>query len=1017
MALEKKYWKSFQELEDGKLAEEMANKEFQEQIPVEEFLSDKESLESSNTSRRDFLKYVGFSTAAASLAACTPGVKHVIPYVNKPDDITPGVPTYYATSIFSGLDFSSILVKNREGRPVKIEPNKDSKHFSGTNARVQASVLSLYDIDRLRAPESKGKATSWSTVLKSLKQSIETDTKKNKKSVLLTPTVISPTIKAQFAKLAAKYPSCVHVPYDAVSSSALIEAANEVYGKNELPFYSLQDADYIVSFGADFIGDWKSNNLESDYATRRKPSKKVKMLQHKQVEANMSLTGANADYRIPMSTVEQEKAIAYIYSVLTNTSSSVSLNATHKKAIKNIALDLRNHGSKAVIVTDSDKKEVQQLALMINDFIKSNAVDFRGYAVKSDNSKINELLADLKAGKVGTLAMYDVNPAYTLPASAKFSTLVKKASKTFDFTVKKDETSALTETVAPISHNLEAWADYQPFDGAYFLAQPTINKLFDSKSLYDIANYLLGSTKSAYETIRGYWESKVIEPFSWNKALHDGFTTKEAKVSKPNSKFQGSADALISSVNKKAKGIELNLYTKTTIGDGTDVNNPWLQETPDPITKASYDNYLTISKSLADELGLTNYHVSNGAMNGSLVNIEANGVKLNNVPVLIQPGQAAQTVGLALGYGRKAAGKLANGLGVDAYALYKDFNKSIQNVKIAKAEGEHEFASIQLQHTMMGRDIVRETTLKDFITKPKSEWNPEVSLATHEGVKPVKEVTIWSNHDFKTGHYFNMSIDLTTCTGCAACVVSCHLENNVPVVGKDEIRRSRDMHWLRIDRYYSSDMTVEKAQEEGLNKGLMNNIDMYHQMEEPADANPEVVFQPVMCQHCNNAPCETVCPVAATSHSTQGQNHMAYNRCVGTRYCLNNCPYKVRRFNWFKYFANDQFDFHMNNDLGRMVLNPDVVVRSRGVMEKCSLCIQRTQYTILEAKKEGREVKADAFHTACSSACNSGAIKFGDLNNEKDEITALHQDDRKYYLLEHVGTKPNVFYQVKVRNK
>ena len=1015
MALEKKYWKSFQELEDGKLAEEMASKEFQEQIPVEDFLSDKESLESSKTSRRDFLKYMGFSTAAASLAACTPGIKHVIPYVNKPDDVTPGVATFYATSIFNGLDFSSILVKNREGRPIKVEPNKESKHFATTNARVQASVLSMYDMDRLRAPEKKGKSTSWSTVLKAFKTSIETDIKKGKKSVLVTPTIISPTVRAQFAQLAKKYSSCVHVPYDAISSSSLIEAANEVYGKNELPYYSLDNSDYIVSFGADIIGDWKSNNLEQAYAARRKPSKS--MLQHKQVEANMSLSGSNADYRIPMSTADQEQAIAYIYSILSNSSISVSLTDTQKKRMKGIAADLKNHGSKAVIVTESDKKEVQVLALLINDMIKSNSIDFRGFRIKSDHSAINELLADLKAGKVGTLAMYGVNPAYTLPASAKFNALIKKADKTFSFTIKKDETAALVDVVAPISHNLEAWADYQPFDGAYFLAQPTINKLFDSKSLIEIANYLIGSSKSAYETIRAYWESKVISPFSWNQALHDGFKYTDIKPAKPVAKFAGSISTLISVATKKSKGIELNLYTKTTIGDGVDVNNPWLQETPDPVTKSSYDNYLTMSKKMADEMGLTNYHVSNGAMNGSLVTLKANGVTLNNVPVLIQPGQATNTVGLALGYGRKAAGKLANGLGIDAYALYSNFTKSISNVSITKAEGEHELASIQLQHTMMGRDIVRETTLKDFIHKPKSEWNPEVDLATHKGVKPVKEVTVWSNHDYKSGHYFNMSIDLTTCTGCAACVVSCHLENNVPVVGKDEIRMSRDMHWLRIDRYYSSDMTVERAKEEGLDKGLFNNIDMFHQMEEPAETNPEVVFQPVMCQHCNNAPCETVCPVAATSHSTQGQNNMAYNRCVGTRYCLNNCPYKVRRFNWFKYFANDQFDFHMNNDLGRMVLNPDVVVRSRGVMEKCSLCLQRTQATILEAKNEGREVNPDAFHTACSSACSTGAIKFGDLNNEKDEIATLYNDDRKYYLLEHVGAKPNVFYQVKVRNK
>ncbi len=468
-----------------------------------------------------------------------------------------------------------------------------------------------------------------------------------------------------------------------------------------------------------------------------------------------------------------------------------------------------------------------------------------------------------------------------------------------------------------------------------------------------------------------------------------------------------------------AKGFELVLYTKTGLGDGQQANNPWLQELPDPITRVSWDNYLCVSRVDAEKLGLQNNNVANGGLNGSYATISVNDVAIKNVPVIVQPGQAVGTVGLALGYGKKAALKEEMQVGVNAYALYQSFN-NVQSVSIAKADGEHEFACVQSQKTLMGRgDIIKETTLEIFNTRDAKEWNvvPMVSL-DHKEVEATK-VDLWEPFDRSAGHHFNLSIDLNACTGCGACVIACHAENNVPVVGKSEVRRSRDMHWLRIDRYYSSEDTFAQDDEkkEGF-KGLFGDkgsLGGFGQMEQPAD-NPQVAFQPVMCQHCNHAPCETVCPVAATSHSRQGQNHMAYNRCVGTRYCANNCPYKVRRFNWFLYSQNSEFDFHMNDDLGRMVINPDVNVRSRGVMEKCSMCIQMTQATILKAKNEGRAIQDGEFQTACSKACSSGAMVFGDVNDKESKVAELAAENRMYHLLEHVGTKPNVFYHVKVRN-
>ena len=521
---------------------------------------------------------------------------------------------------------------------------------------------------------------------------------------------------------------------------------------------------------------------------------------------------------------------------------------------------------------------------------------------------------------------------------------------------------------------------------------------------------------SYHDYVKSNWKNNILDNKTWNQALHDGVFENKNSIKSRNSfvkdinKNSGYILALASSIQDTSDNtFELNLYSKTGMGDGQCANNPWLQEFPDPITRTTWDNYLTMSAATARELGVTNWNISNGALNGNMVNITVKGVTYNNVPVMIQPGQAVGTVAMAVGYGRTAAGKCGNDIGFNAFTLGNG------EATIDVVGGEYGFAAVQLHHTMMGRDIVKETTLADFIKDPKS-GNQDVTYATHDGHKTGDKVSLWDEFDHSTGHFWNMSIDLTSCIGCAACVVSCHAENNVPVVGKEEIRRSRDMHWLRIDRYYSSEDSFEKDDEKKDNiKGLGSSLSSFSEMESPS-ANPQVAFQPIMCQHCNHAPCETVCPVAASSHGRQGQNHMAYNRCVGTRYCANNCPYKVRRFNWFLYNGNDEFDYYMNNDLGRMVINPDVTVRSRGVMEKCSMCIQMTQKTILDAKRDGRLVNKNEFKTACSAACNNGAMVFGDINNKDNDIVRLKNDERAYHLLESVGTKPNVVYQTKVRN-
>ena len=529
--------------------------------------------------------------------------------------------------------------------------------------------------------------------------------------------------------------------------------------------------------------------------------------------------------------------------------------------------------------------------------------------------------------------------------------------------------------------------------------QPTIAPLFNTRQFEEsLLNWMDKSDYHAY--LSDFWKSREV---NWDKAVHDGYFS----INDPLNDIKDISpldSSILSDNNSVDDTIELAIYEKIGIGDGVQANNPWLQEFPDPISRACWDNYMTISASTASKLNLKNWNVSNGALNGSLVDIATKDVIIKNVPVMIQPGQANNTVGLSLGYGRKNAGKAANNVGVNAFPLLNADKVSIMNV-----EGEHEFASIQLHHTMMGRDIVKETVLADYIKNPSS-GNKRVTYPTFKGDLPADQLSLYDEQDLKNGHFWNLSIDLTACTGCGECVISCQAENNIPVVGKEEMRKSRDMHWMRIDRYYSSEMTKEIADQNDI-----SSIDMYKQMEEPAD-NPEVVFQPVMCQHCNNAPCENVCPVAATTHSDEGLNQMTYNRCVGTRYCANNCPYKVRRFNWFQYSDNDKFDFNMNDDYGKMVLNPDVVVRSRGVIEKCSMCIQKIQQIKLTAKNEGRPILDEEAQTVCASSCSTNAIVFGDANNPESKVSKLKKDERAYDLLDHLNVNPSVFYQTKVRN-
>lgn len=1030
MASNKKYWKNEAELDpNDSIVEALRQNEFVEQIPVDEFLGDKEQLSSTNTNRRDFLKYVGFSTAAATLAACEGPVIKSIPYVVQPENIVPGVSNFYATTIADGFDFASILIKTREGRPIKVENNTLSKINSSANARVQASVLSLYDSTRLQGPMANGEPIEWEVLNAAVKSKMASLGGSSKKMVFLTQTYASPSTTRLMGDLMAGNENIQHVTYDAISEDAALTAFENTYGQRALADYDFEKAALIVSFAADFLSDWQGGGFDSGYSKGRIP-KNGKMSRHVQLEANMSLTGANADKRIPLTPTAQKVVLAKLYGKLAGV--AVSSNTSDYDGIVDaLEKELKGAGSKAVVVTGLDDVNAQTVVLAINKILNSVVIDVNAprYTRAGNVKDVNALIADMNAGRVGALVMDGINPMYSLPNAEAFKEGLAKVDLSVLFTTNYNETAEEVKYVAAANHYLESWGDVELKKGHYSLMQPTIQELFDTKQLQSAILGWMGSETSYYEYIRETWSTTILNGADWGKTLQDGVYVAEASVAPEGTVMEVEdettpsvvpiATALRSLANATSDGMELVLYSKVGMGSGQQANNPWLQEFPDPITRVSWDNYVMVSKTDAEAMGLENVNVADGGMNGSYVNLTVDGVTLENVPVVVQPGQAKGSVGIALGYGRTVGMKDEMKTGVNAYRLYQGMS-ALQNVKMEKAAGMHEFACIQLHKTLMGRnDIIKETTLEIFNTKDSAYWNhvPQVSL-NHQEV-PANTVDLWESFDRSIGHHFNMSIDLNACTGCGACVIACHAENNVPVVGKAEVRKSRDMHWLRIDRYYSSADTFEgdinkKEGFDGLS-GDNGSLGGFGELEDPA-MNPQVVFQPVMCQHCNHAPCETVCPVAATSHGRQGQNQMAYNRCVGTRYCANNCPYKVRRFNWFLYNNNDEFDFHMNNDLGKMVLNPDVNVRSRGVIEKCSMCIQKTQKTILDAKRDGRVIKDGEFQTACSSACGNGAIVFGDINDKESEVAELKESNRMYHLLEYVGTKPNVFYHTKVRN-
>ncbi|HMX82195.1 MAG TPA: TAT-variant-translocated molybdopterin oxidoreductase [Saprospiraceae bacterium] len=1050
---EQNVWTGIEHLNPSPEFLENANQEFlhgQEEIPIP--ITEQSLSLSSN--RRDFLKYLGFGIGAATIAAsCEIPVKRALPYVTKPDTIVPGVANYYASSFVKGGDYCSILVKTREGRPIKIEGNSLSPVTKGgTNARTQASVLDLYDTNRYQTPKKvesgKVKEVKWADLDRDVMAKLNSATGIR----ILSNTILSPTAKKAIGEFTTKYPNAKWVSYDPVSASGLLDANLESFGDRVVPAYSFDKANVIVGFDCDFLGTWISPiEYAAQYATNRRVEdvKAAKMSRHYQVESHMSLTGSNADNRILVKPSEQGAAIAALYNAVASqlgsaTISGPKLNDKASKAMAGVAKDLIANKGASLVVSGSNNKYEQILVNKINDLLGNYGatISFNNASLQrtGDDAALQQLVSEMNAGSVGVLIVIDANPVYDLPNGEQFKQAMAKVGLKVSTAAVPSETAVVCDYIAPAYHYLESWADAEPKRGSYSLIQPTISPLFDTRQFE--ASLLVWAASPAYDTkaeqpyyeyLKSSWQSgmfgqqKAFSTFQsfWDSTLHDGIL--ENPKSSNAGAFRGEVADFGSKLTQPSSSeLEISFYETINVGDGSYATNPWLQELPDPVTRTVWGNYLAVPVGWKGE---AKYDTFKGLKDGDLVDLEVNGKKLR-VPVITQFGQMPGTLGLALGYGRTEASVTGKNVGVNSFNMASVVNGataySSDKVKVSGKVGtEKDFSCVQYHHTMgvtgtdnktkqkINVDELAAVTLgagyqgsivpRTIIRKAHVSEVSKFAETLHEerlGHQALNAKTLYRKHDekYKTGIHWGMHIDLNSCIGCGACSVACMSENNVPVVGKHEVHRHHEMSWLRIDRYFYG--TLE---------------------------NPNTVYQPMMCQHCDNAPCENVCPVAATNHSMEGINQMTYNRCIGTRYCANNCPYKVRRFNWLDYTTADLFpsnEYSINNEkvrfgadnLTRMVLNPDVTVRTRGVIEKCSFCIQRVQEGKLTAKSENRQLRDGDVKSACMTACPTGAITFGNINDPESAVSKKNANSINYLVLEEVNVAPNVMYSAKIIN-
>ena len=956
------------------------------------------------TTRRSFLKAAGFSFAGALAASCSRAPESgALPFVEQPEGMIPGRPLSYASTCGACEARCGVLVTTRDGRPVKIEGNPDHALSGGSTCAVgQASLLGLYDGMRLQYPTRGGQRSTWEAVDAEIVAALARLRQDGGALRVLTPTVTSPTTAALIAQLVAGFKNARHVTYDPISSSAMLEAHALTHGVRVLPRYRFDRADVVVSLDADFLGAWISPvEFTRGYTSRRRVDGLAPaMSYHVQIESRLSLTGSNADRRLRVAPGEMGHVATHLAGRLARRAGVPFVAEALAPSPFDAALDVVSERlfaarGRALVVSGSQDPRVQVLCNFMNELVGAYGatldLEHPSYQRAATDTGIAELRAELGRGEVQALLVAGVNPVFDLPDPDGLMADLKRVPLIVSTAERADETASLAHFVCPDHHFLESWGDAEAVAGLVSLTQPAIHPLHATRSLLEsLSTWTTGTAQPALDLIRAHWEKAIYPragvtgPFQafWDRTLERGAAeiVPPPSATKPRPFDASVVRAILQPDALPAASFALTLYAKIGMLDGRHGHNAWLHELPDPVTKVTWDNYACFSPATARRLGIED---------GDVVRVTADGAPAIELPAFVQPGQHDQAVAIALGYGRAGTDRFGRvgppwfearardhvvGVNVAGLASVADSSRQYSGraVTVAKTGRTHQLASTQVHHSLATdartgqpgsdspRPIVQDVTLASLLGAPADASH------AHEG-------DLWPADHPSPGHKWGMAIDLNACTGCSACVISCQSENNVPVVGQDEVRRKREMHWIRIDRYYAG-----------------------------TDDDPEVVHQPMMCQHCESAPCETVCPVLATVHSEEGLNQQVYNRCVGTRYCANNCPYKVRRFNWFDYPHEDR--------LQNLVFNPNVTVRSRGVMEKCTLCVQRIEESKIEARRLGQPLADGTIKTACQQVCPADAIVFGDLNDPSSRASRLNSGVRAYRVLDELNTKPAVRY-------
>ncbi len=978
----KEYWRSLEELADTEGFRELLHREFPRQA----------SEWQDGIGRRRFLQLMSASFALAGLSACTrQPAEQIVPYTHPPEAIVPGRPLFFATAMMVGGIAEGLLVESHEGRPTKIEGNPDHPASLGaTSVAAQASTLGLYDPDRSQTITYLGDIRPWSAFLGEAQKAIASQqASKGAGLRLLTETVTSPALAQQIKTLLAQFPSAKWIQYEPVNRDNARAGAMLAFGEDASAIYHFDKADVILSLDADFL-DCGPGHLRytRDFAARRKlDAGRSEMNRLYVVESALTNTGATADHRLPMRPSRIESFARAVAAGIGVQGVKIEVEPSHSEWIAALARDLQQHRGRSLIIAgDYQPPIVHALAHAMNHALGNfgNTVTFTApvEAEPTDQTAaLRELAGEMEAGRVDTLIIVGGNPVYTAPADLKFGERMNKVKLRVHLGLHHDETSDLCHWHIPEAHYLEAWSDARAYDGTVSIIQPMIAPLYQGKSAHElIAAFGNQSDKSSYEILRDYWKSQRapgdFDQF-WRKALRDGFIENTALPAKQMTlKFaDNNPQSAIRNPQSSNPQLEIVFRPDPYIHDGRFANNGWLQELPRPITKLTWDNAALISPATAERLGLAYEISSRGGEHGQIfadvIELQFQG-RAVHAPVWIMPGHADDCVTVHLGFGRTRAGNTGNGAGFNAYLIRtSDAPWFGAGLNLRKTGERYALATTQLHHNMEGRELVRAATLDEYRRQP--------NFAHEKEPAPAKDHTLYQNFEYPN-YAWGMAIDLNACTGCNACVVACQSENNIPVVGKTEVMHGREMHWIRIDRYHQG------------------NPD-----------NPQTFFQPVLCQQCENAPCEEVCPVGATAHSSEGLNDMVYNRCVGTRYCSNNCPYKVRRFNFLLFQDWETPSL-------KPLRNPDVTVRSRGVMEKCSYCVQRINAAKIQAEEEGRQVRDGEIVTACQGACPAEAIVFGNINDKESRVAKLKAQPRNYGLLAELNTRPRTTYLAAVRN-